>query len=101
MEAADPSPGVTDFATLSRAVSRALRHEPWLFELPMGRQYVHMSEDTRTAVLVGRRKDPRPVILAIDAASASGAGINFYRGSDVVWLADIIPTEFIRILETG
>ncbi|MDQ0636002.1 RNA:NAD 2'-phosphotransferase (TPT1/KptA family) [Arthrobacter pascens] len=29
------------------------------------------------------------------------AGTNFYRGSDVVWLADLIPTEFIRILETG
>jgi putative RNA 2'-phosphotransferase len=69
--------------------------------VPMGRQYAHMSEHTRTAVLVGRRKDPRPVILAIDAASASSAGINLYRGSDVVWLADLIPAKFIRILETG
>lgn len=124
MEAADPSPCVTDFATLSRAVSRALRHEPWLFELELDAEgwtpaadllaalrkeapewahlnHVHMSEDTRSARLVGRRADPRPVILEIDAASASDAGVSFYRGSDVVWLGDLIPAKFIRTLETG
>ncbi|POH71929.1 RNA 2'-phosphotransferase [Arthrobacter glacialis] len=68
---------------------------------PMGRQYVHLSKDTHTADLVGSRKAPNPVILSIDAKAANLAGLPFYRGSDIVWLANQIPAEFIDILPTS
>jgi putative RNA 2'-phosphotransferase len=62
---------------------------------PMRRQYVHLSVDTATATQVGRRKAKDPVILRIRAGEAHGAGVRFYRGNDLVWLADIVAPEFI------
>jgi putative RNA 2'-phosphotransferase len=63
---------------------------------PMGRQYVHLSVDTATATQVGRRKAKDPVILRIRAAAAHGAGVRFYRGNDMVWLADAVAPDFIE-----
>jgi putative RNA 2'-phosphotransferase len=62
---------------------------------PKGRQYVHLSTDIETARQVGRRKSPFPVVLRVAAAAASEAGITFYRGNNMVWLADKVPAEFI------
>lgn len=64
---------------------------------PMSRQYVHLSVDVETAVEVGKRRDPRPVVLAVDAASASRDGINFYIGNEKVWLSDPIPARYLSI----
>lgn len=63
---------------------------------PMGRQYVHLSADRETAVLVGRRKSHDPVILEILSAAAAAAGHAFYLGNQNVWLADTVAPEFIR-----
>lgn len=62
---------------------------------PMGRQYVHLSVDTATAEQVGRRKANMPVILLVRAREAHISGISFYRGNDLVWLADVVPSTFI------
>jgi putative RNA 2'-phosphotransferase len=63
---------------------------------PMARQYVHLSLDTATAAQVGRRKAKDPVILRVRAGEAHGEGVRFYRGNDLVWLADTVPAEFIE-----
>jgi putative RNA 2'-phosphotransferase len=63
---------------------------------PMGRQYVHLSADIPTATQVGRRKAKDPVILPIRAAEAHEAGMRFYRGNDLVWLADAVAPAFIE-----
>jgi len=63
---------------------------------PMGRQYVHLSVDRDTAMQVGRRKSQTPVLLEVRAAQAHEAGIVFYRGNDLVWLADFIPDVFLK-----
>jgi putative RNA 2'-phosphotransferase len=63
--------------------------------LPMGRQYVHLSVDEKTALQVGRRKDEHPVILKIASQKAYSAGITFYKGNEIVWLADKVPPAFI------
>jgi putative RNA 2'-phosphotransferase len=63
--------------------------------LPMSRQYVHLSVDSGTAVAVGRRKSRAPVILTVRAHEAWEAGVQFYSGNEKVWLADLIPPEFI------
>ena len=63
---------------------------------PMGRQLVHLSLDRGTALSVGRRRSPQPVVLSVDAAAAARAGVRFYAGNDDVWLADAIPARFVR-----
>ena len=63
---------------------------------PMGRQYVHLSADTATATQVGRRKAKDPVILRIRAGEAHREGVRFYRGNDLVWLADVVAPGFIE-----
>lgn len=64
--------------------------------VPMGRQYVHLSVDQETALAVGRRKHQNPVVLRVDAERAHEAGVMFYLGNDRVWLADLVPPEFIE-----
>ena len=63
-----------------------------------GRQYVHLSADVETAQEVGRRKDPRPVLLVVDTVTAAEAGVVFLRGNDVVWLAAAVPPQHVRLL---
>ena len=64
--------------------------------LPKGRQYVHLSIDVDTASQVGKRRDKEPVILEINAKQAWDEGIKFYEGNDKVWLADSVPSKYIR-----
>lgn len=63
---------------------------------PMSRQYVHLSEDTETAKMVGKRRDSGPVILRIDTVEAMKAGVKFYRANDKVWLCKQLPSQFIK-----
>lgn len=67
--------------------------------LPMRRQFVHLSVDRETALMVGRRKSAVPVLLMIDAAAAVAAGTTFYEGNELVWLADRVPARFIAPAE--
>lgn len=62
---------------------------------PMSRQYVHLSVDVQMAHRVGGRKSSEVVILKIRALEAHQQGILFYQSSEVVWLADEIPPEYI------
>lgn len=64
--------------------------------LPRSRQYVHLSQDIETAENVGKRHDDKPVVLVIDAKRAWDDGIKFYIGNEKVWLAEAIPSKYIR-----
>lgn len=64
--------------------------------LPMGRQYAHLTTDPELALQAGRRKDPHPVLLRIDAAAAHAAGVEFAEGHDRVTLALAVPATFIE-----
>ena len=64
--------------------------------LPQSRQYVHLSQDIETAENVGRRHDDKPCILIIDAKTAWNDGVKIYFGNEKVWLADAIPSRYIR-----
>jgi putative RNA 2'-phosphotransferase len=68
--------------------------------LPMGRQYVHLSTDLATAEQVGRRKSSTPVLLSVRAGEAYGHGVCFWRGNEMVWLADAVPADFITVAPT-
>ena len=67
--------------------------------LPQSRQYVHLSQDIETAENVGKRHDDKPCILIIDAKTAWNDGIKFYFGNEKVWLADAIPSRYIRKMQ--
>lgn len=59
------------------------------------RQYTHLTDNVRDAILVGKRRATLPVILEIDVLKAQEMGINFYKSGDM-FLADYIPPEFIK-----
>lgn len=97
-----------DYQKLSKELSYALRHAPHEYELeldaimkqglvPKGRQYVHLSEETKTALQVGKRRDDTPVILLIQAKKAWEDGVSFYHGNEMVWLADKVDSRYISI----
>jgi putative RNA 2'-phosphotransferase len=65
---------------------------------PMSRQYVHLSVDTAIAREVGRRKSAAPLLLEIDARAAHDAAVLFYEGNEKVWLADLVPVRFMRVV---
>src|SRR5512140_230743 len=44
---------------------------------PMRRQYVHLSVDVATALQVGRRKAPQPVLAVVHAGRAATDGVRF------------------------
>lgn len=64
---------------------------------PMSRQYVHLSSDTDTAVIVARRRGHDIVLLHVRAAEAWAAGVRFYPELNGVWLADAVPPEWIVV----
>ena len=64
--------------------------------LPQERQYVHLSQDVETAENVGKRHDGKPCILIIDAKRAWKDGVRFYFGNEKVWLADLVPANYIK-----
>lgn len=58
------------------------------------RHHVHLSESREVANAVGSRRG-RPLLLEIDATGMAGAGHQFYRSDNGVWLTDRVPPSFI------
>ncbi|MCU0434201.1 MAG: RNA 2'-phosphotransferase [Bacteroidia bacterium] len=63
--------------------------------MPMNRQYVHLSSTRDTALMVGRRRTSKVIMLCIDTEKALAAGHLFYHGNQDTWLADAVPAQFI------
>lgn len=62
------------------------------------RHHVHLSSDTDTASLVGKRRDDNPVILKIDAQTMHQEGYTFYLSENNVWLTERVPPHFLTEL---
>lgn len=65
--------------------------------LPGARQYVHLSEDVRTATSVGQRYG-KPVVLTIAAGAMHAQGSKFFQAQNGVWLTVNVPPRFLRDL---
>ncbi|MFE2247446.1 RNA 2'-phosphotransferase [Streptomyces lavendulae] len=63
---------------------------------PMARHHVHLSPDRETATRVGARRG-RPVVLTVDAGAMHAAGHVFRISANGVWLAEVVPPEFLRL----
>lgn len=60
----------------------------------MARHHVHLSKDTHTAGIVGRRKG-KLAVLRIDAKQMVTDGHKFYVSENGVWLTDCVPAKYI------
>ncbi|WP_233901847.1 RNA 2'-phosphotransferase [Paenibacillus polymyxa] len=62
---------------------------------PMGRKYVHLSESLEFAILAGKRRGEL-VILEVDTEKASANQVKFYKANHGVWLADLVPPQYLN-----
>jgi putative RNA 2'-phosphotransferase len=63
---------------------------------PRDRQYVHLSASLEEAEAVGKRRDPTPAVIVIDARAAQEAEIAFYR-SGPLFLVESVPPRFLSL----
>jgi len=63
---------------------------------PGTRQYVHLVEDKRTAVEVGRRYG-EPVVLVVKAQEMHENGFEFFKTESGIWLTKSVPVEYIKV----
>jgi putative RNA 2'-phosphotransferase len=61
---------------------------------PMTRQYVHLSSDKNTALVVGKRHGD-PVVLIVDAENAFKNGNKFFLSKNNVWLTKMVNKLYI------
>lgn len=64
---------------------------------PMSRQYVHLSSDSTTAAMVGKRHGDSPIIFMIKTKPLIDSGYKFYLSENKVWLTDYIPAKYLSI----
>ena len=67
---------------------------------PMGRLYVHLSADVKTARAVGSRHGI-PIVYEIDCAAMRRDGFVFFCSHNGVWLTDTVPYRYMKVLEDG
>ncbi|ATZ80206.1 tRNA 2'-phosphotransferase/Ap4A hydrolase [Bodo saltans virus] len=64
----------------------------------MSRHHVHMTNDMKTAIDVGKRRG-RPIICIIDSQKMHKDKIKFYCSENNVWLTENVPPEYITFFE--
>ena len=62
---------------------------------PIGKQYVSLTTSPELARRMGRRRDPDPIIVEIQAQRAFEKGVIFYRANPLIYLASHIPPSYI------
>ena len=63
---------------------------------PRDRQYVHLSSSANEAIAVGKRRDPSPATIVVDAGAAHAEGVRFFA-SGPLFLAENIPSKFLSV----
>ncbi len=78
---------------IARDLARTLLHEGLK---PRGRQYVHLSLSIEDALAVGKKQDPLPAVLVVQARVADAEGIHFYQ-SGPLFLTQKVPPKFLSL----
>jgi len=63
---------------------------------PRDRQYVHLSASVEEAQAVGKRHDPSPAIVVVDAKRAHTEGVHFFA-SGPLFLAEGVSARFLSL----
>jgi len=66
---------------------------------PTDRKFVHLSLTYEQAMEAGSHRDPSPIIIEIDAASAMTEGITISQAGKTVFITNGIPPKFMSILK--
>lgn len=61
------------------------------------RNHVHLSADTATAVIAGKRHGYNIAIFVVDAKKMHADKFLFYKSANDVWLAEHIPPAYLSI----
>jgi putative RNA 2'-phosphotransferase len=64
---------------------------------PIRRQHVHLSEDVSIAREVALRRRKKCAVFKVDARRAHLDGISFFRGGELVWLAQQISWKYLNV----
>jgi len=67
---------------------------------PRDRQYVHLSASLEEAQAVGKRHDPSPAIIVVDAKRAHAEGVQFFA-SGALFLTENIAARFLSLWRTS
>jgi putative RNA 2'-phosphotransferase len=86
-------PAILFHGTSSRFIKQ-IKHEGLK---PRRRQYVHLSVDQDTALLVAKRKDGMSIVISVQAGKAYHDGISFYQGNRTTWLADHVSPDYLNV----
>ena len=62
---------------------------------PGGRPYVPLATTEQIALRIGRRRDPKPILLTIHAVQAHDKGHVFYRCGELLYLVRTLPPTFL------
>jgi len=62
---------------------------------PTGHTYIPLATSPELARRIGRRRDPDPIVVEIQAQRAAENGIIFYQANPLIYLADHIPPSYI------
>jgi putative RNA 2'-phosphotransferase len=62
---------------------------------PAGRPYVPLATTEEAALRIGRRRDPKPILLTVQAAQAHDKGQVFYLCGKFLYLVKTLPPSFL------
>jgi RNA:NAD 2'-phosphotransferase (TPT1/KptA family) len=91
-------PAILFHDTSSRFINKQIKHEGLK---PRERQYVHLSVDQETALVVAKRKQGISFIITVQASKAYRNGIKFYQGNKTTWLADYVSADYLNSSTSG
>jgi putative RNA 2'-phosphotransferase len=63
---------------------------------PRDRRYVHLSPSLEEALAVGKRRDPAPALIVVDARRAHAEGIRFFPAGPL-FLVESVPPKFLSL----
>jgi putative RNA 2'-phosphotransferase len=61
---------------------------------PMGQHQVFLATTQDMALRMGKRRDPKPVMLTIQAQRAAEAGVSFSRQGEFIHIVDHVPVGY-------
>jgi putative RNA 2'-phosphotransferase len=62
---------------------------------PGGRPYVPLATTEAMAIRIGRRRDPKPILIEVHAAQAHQEGHRFHGCGEFLYLAEPLPSSFL------
>ncbi len=62
---------------------------------PGNRAYVPLATTEELALRIGKRRDPKPILLTVHAVRAHDTGHPFFSGGDLLYLVKTLPASFL------